>query len=51
MYQPKPPPVIIDEVENYSDVQKLMNDNHIKYQAMSLNSVDIKINIPDSENY
>ena len=49
--QSKPPPVIVNKVQNYQDIRKFMDSNQIQYQTTLLNSGDLKVNVPDADNY
>lgn len=48
---PTPPPVIITNVQNYHDIMEIMRVNEIQYRTSKLNSGDIKVNVPDGDNY
>lgn len=48
---PRPPPVIITNCNNYQSIRNILETNRIKFQAVALNSGDIKLNVPDSDSY
>lgn len=48
---PQPPPIIVDGINNFNDIHKLISKSIRGFQIKIINNKNIKINVSDGESY